>query len=556
MSPHAWLARQRLDRARQPARDHRPDDRPGRRRGRAGDRRVVARPPRRRGRPLPPRLPPDVRRAAELPYTPVRCGVRTLLYGRVATEKRQLTAHDWAVTALEAMGQGGAAAVAIEPLAKRLGATRGSFYWHFSRAATSSGPPRALGAPRDRGRDRVGRGDGRARERLRALLLARSEHDRARGRRRARAAGERRRPDVAEALARVTQRRLAYLADQFAALGHDRTAPRARVMPTAPSSGMRARARDAVVARVSADGYVDRGSRCSDEPVAPPAASGEGWGALQVVALGTAVGRAVTATSRETARAARARARRVVGAVPDRGDRATAFWFLVPRRRCGASDAPGARRPRRGRGPRRHRRRRHVLMPGGFPAVAARRLGRPAPARHRLRDASVTALVGDERRSAVRARATLGDTDDLDHFALTTGADAWPRARAARCRGRRRNGRPGDLARAGDSGGPPTVARPRRRLDHRRTRCGLDPAGRESWWGRASSWCTATPSRSRSRRSSPTSRAAGRAIWGAGVGGPPSPRPGRCAGPQGARAHLRWRIRGAGRGLLTGPGAA
>ena len=53
----------------------------------------------------------------------------------MAAEKRQLTAHDWAKGSLEAIGQGGAGAVAIEPLARRLGATRGSFYWHFSARA-------------------------------------------------------------------------------------------------------------------------------------------------------------------------------------------------------------------------------------------------------------------------------------------------------------------------------------------------------------------------------------------------------------------------------------
>ena len=37
-------------------------------------------------------------------------------------------------------------------------------------------------------------------------------------------------PDVAEALARVTQRRLAYLADQFAALGHDPDGARERAV--------------------------------------------------------------------------------------------------------------------------------------------------------------------------------------------------------------------------------------------------------------------------------------------------------------------------------------
>ncbi|MEU4155419.1 TetR/AcrR family transcriptional regulator [Actinoplanes sp. NPDC026670] len=44
----------------------------------------------------------------------------------------RLTAGDWTAAALEAMARGGLAAVAVEPLAARLGATKGSFYWHFA----------------------------------------------------------------------------------------------------------------------------------------------------------------------------------------------------------------------------------------------------------------------------------------------------------------------------------------------------------------------------------------------------------------------------------------
>ncbi len=42
-----------------------------------------------------------------------------------------LTRDDWAAAALEAIANGGVAAVAVEPLAASLGATKGSFYWHF-----------------------------------------------------------------------------------------------------------------------------------------------------------------------------------------------------------------------------------------------------------------------------------------------------------------------------------------------------------------------------------------------------------------------------------------
>lgn len=42
-----------------------------------------------------------------------------------------MSADDWTAAALAALADGGVAAVAVEPLAARLGATKGSFYWHF-----------------------------------------------------------------------------------------------------------------------------------------------------------------------------------------------------------------------------------------------------------------------------------------------------------------------------------------------------------------------------------------------------------------------------------------
>jgi AcrR family transcriptional regulator len=45
--------------------------------------------------------------------------------------RHSLTARDWAAAALDAMAAGGLDAVAVEPLARRLNVTKGSFYWHF-----------------------------------------------------------------------------------------------------------------------------------------------------------------------------------------------------------------------------------------------------------------------------------------------------------------------------------------------------------------------------------------------------------------------------------------
>jgi AcrR family transcriptional regulator len=47
------------------------------------------------------------------------------------TTRRRLTKTDWVSAALAAIAEGGLAAVAVEPLAERLGTSKGSFYWHF-----------------------------------------------------------------------------------------------------------------------------------------------------------------------------------------------------------------------------------------------------------------------------------------------------------------------------------------------------------------------------------------------------------------------------------------
>jgi len=42
-----------------------------------------------------------------------------------------LTKADWTEAALAVLARDGLAGVAVEPLARQLGATKGSFYWHF-----------------------------------------------------------------------------------------------------------------------------------------------------------------------------------------------------------------------------------------------------------------------------------------------------------------------------------------------------------------------------------------------------------------------------------------
>jgi len=132
---------------------------------------------------------------------------------------KRLSADAWATAALAALAEGGVAAVAVEPLAARLGATKGSFYWHFaSRDAL-------LAAALERW-ERVGTEDVIAAidgepdllARLRLLLTH------------ALSGGSRvelalqpsaTHPLVAPVLARVTLRRLEYLTDLFTRLGFD-----------------------------------------------------------------------------------------------------------------------------------------------------------------------------------------------------------------------------------------------------------------------------------------------------------------------------------------------
>ena len=46
-----------------------------------------------------------------------------------------LSKADWTESALLALARDGLTGVAVEPLARRLSATKGSFYWHFANRA-------------------------------------------------------------------------------------------------------------------------------------------------------------------------------------------------------------------------------------------------------------------------------------------------------------------------------------------------------------------------------------------------------------------------------------
>lgn len=132
-----------------------------------------------------------------------------------------LSRDDWALAAFLILAERGPSAVAVEPIAARLGATKGSFYWHFpNRAALVAA---ALELWETRGTedliaelsalpDPV--------ERLRRVLAEAFADDQG-GRAEAAVLAAADDPVVGPVVRRVTERRLAFLATTFSDLGHD-----------------------------------------------------------------------------------------------------------------------------------------------------------------------------------------------------------------------------------------------------------------------------------------------------------------------------------------------
>jgi AcrR family transcriptional regulator len=61
--------------------------------------------------------------------------VNTVLYGKMSQGARmtdQLSAQDWLDQGLKTLARDGFTALKAEPLAKAMGVSRGSFYWHFA----------------------------------------------------------------------------------------------------------------------------------------------------------------------------------------------------------------------------------------------------------------------------------------------------------------------------------------------------------------------------------------------------------------------------------------
>lgn len=132
--------------------------------------------------------------------------------------ERRLSAEDWAQAALEALRTDGLAAVAVEPLARRLDTTKGSFYWHYKnrdalieaamRRWEEIGTERIIAAARTEPdvaarlrhviEDVMERG---ATGRIELSLMSSIDH-----------------PAIGPALARIAERRIGYIAEQLTAL--------------------------------------------------------------------------------------------------------------------------------------------------------------------------------------------------------------------------------------------------------------------------------------------------------------------------------------------------
>jgi AcrR family transcriptional regulator len=179
-----------------------------------------------------------------------------------AQAQRRLSRQAWAEAALDAIADGGLAAVAVEPLAVRLGTTKGSFYWHYrdreglldeALSLWEERHTEAIIAELEQLPDPA--------ERLRRLFHGAFRHP-GTGSVDAALAADADHPLVAAAVRRVTERRLRFLTETFSALGAARG--RARIQALAAYTAylglfqLRRTAPEAVPAGAALDAYLRR----------------------------------------------------------------------------------------------------------------------------------------------------------------------------------------------------------------------------------------------------------------------------------------------------------
>jgi AcrR family transcriptional regulator len=134
----------------------------------------------------------------------------------------ELSRDDWVEAALRALTFEGLAGVSVEPLARALGVTKGSFYWHFPDRAALVAATLELWEQRETTEviERIGALP-TPRERLEALSAG-AYASAARGNAHAAVLAAADDPLVAPVLQRVTKTRLATLAAQYRGLGYRR----------------------------------------------------------------------------------------------------------------------------------------------------------------------------------------------------------------------------------------------------------------------------------------------------------------------------------------------
>lgn len=181
-----------------------------------------------------------------------------------APQQQTLDVAAWVEAAFDLLAEGGIDAVRVDPLAKRLGVTRGSFYWHFKdREALHKAMLKQWRkwATYQVG-DKIERAAPDARERLRKNLALPTAGPRAK-----RAAAiemairfwARRDKEAASAVQRIDHQRLRYYAKHFVELGHSEEDARQRaylfyaalmsqaIIVTDPSTDVRERLADLVI---------------------------------------------------------------------------------------------------------------------------------------------------------------------------------------------------------------------------------------------------------------------------------------------------------------------
>lgn len=149
-----------------------------------------------------------------------------------SSEKATLSAADWERAALQLVAEKGVGALAIEPLARRLGITKGSFYWHF--ASRDELLRQALRRWEQRDLEHLTRSlddDRPGAERLSEFILRTSRQNLSHQIHAALCAASDH-PLVEPVVERITRRRLDYLARAFRELGLDEEQARHRARLT------------------------------------------------------------------------------------------------------------------------------------------------------------------------------------------------------------------------------------------------------------------------------------------------------------------------------------